>query len=154
MSFNYKNPTSGVVLSSPDSLAIQSAFGTNFSVSSIGGYMEVWNLSDLDYSTYGATGNITNSANTIPVQFYRSPNVAIPDRVQLWSDGISSGRRRLGMLVYVYENETVYQYNIANYETLWNAAVVENAITTASTSYSIFNKVAGVLKKVAGFASS
>ena len=146
MSFNYKNPTSGVVLSSPDSLAIQSAFGTNFSVSSIGGYMEVWNLDDLNYSTFGGVGNITNSGNTIPVQFYKSPNPAVSDKVQLWSDGISSGRRRLGMLVYVHENETTYQYNIANYETLWNAAVIENAITTANTSYNIFNKVAGVYK--------
>jgi uncharacterized membrane protein YgcG len=146
MSFPYKNPTSGVVLSSPDSLAIQSAFGTNFSVSSIGGYMEVWSLSDLGYSTYGGTGNITNSANTIPVQFYKSPNVVIPDRVQLWSDGISSGRRRIGMLVYVHETETVYQYNIPDYETLWYAAVAENAITTANTSYNIFNKVSGVPK--------
>ena len=146
MSFNYKNPTSGVVLSSPDSLAIQSAFGTNFSVSSIGGYMEVWYLNDLSYSTYGGVGNITNSGNTIPIQFYKSPNPAISDRVQLWSDGISSGRRRIGMLVYVHENETTYQYNIPDYETLWDAAVSENAITTANTSYSIFNKVGGVFK--------
>jgi len=146
MSFSYKNPTSGVVLSSPDSLAIQSAFGTNFSVSSIGGYMEVWYLNDLSYSTYGGVGNITNSGNTIPIQFYKSPNPAISDRVQLWSDGISSGRRRIGMLVYVHENETTYQYNIPDYETLWDAAVSENAITTANTSYSIFNKVGGVFK--------
>jgi hypothetical protein len=38
------------------------------------------------------------------------------------SDNISSGRRKLGMLVYVYETKKIYQYNIDNYDTLWNNA--------------------------------
>ena len=71
MSFPYKNPISGVVLSAPNSVSLTDTFGTNFSVLQVGGYMEVWNLNDLNYSTFGATGVISNSANTIPVVFYQ-----------------------------------------------------------------------------------
>lgn len=60
MSIPYKNPTSGVVVSSPSSVLRTDTFGTTFSVTNTGGYMEVWTLSDLDYSTFGGTGNINN----------------------------------------------------------------------------------------------
>jgi hypothetical protein len=42
--------------------------------------------------------------------------------LNLNNDGISSGRRRLGMLVFVQENLTTYQYTIPNYNSLWNIA--------------------------------
>jgi hypothetical protein len=49
MSFEYKNPTSGTLLTGPNSVLRDSDTGTNFSVDSIGGYMEVWSLSDLNW---------------------------------------------------------------------------------------------------------
>jgi hypothetical protein len=49
MSFQYKNPTSSEILQTPDSVYRENNTGTNFSVLSIGGYMEVYNLSDLDW---------------------------------------------------------------------------------------------------------
>lgn len=144
MSFPYKNPISGVIVAAPSSVLRQSVGGTNFSVLSVGGYMEVWSLSDLNFSTFGATGNITNSGNTIPVQFYKRPAPAISDRLTINADAISSGRRRLGMLVYVHENDTTYQHSIDNYETLWNAAAaVTGVISTADTSYTVYNRVSG-----------
>jgi hypothetical protein len=144
MSFTYKNPISGVEILSPNSVSSSAAYGSNFSVLGVGGYMEVWNVSDLGYSTFGATGNINNSGNTIPVVFYKRPAPTITDRITLNSDGISSGRRRIGMLVYVYETNTTYQYQIDNYDTLWNNAVANNCITTATTSYTVSNRVGGV----------
>ena len=144
MSVPYKNPISGLFVSAPTSVNPTSTFGTNFSVLQIGGYMEVYNLSDLQYSTFGNTGNIENSGNTIPVTFYVRQAPAISDRLTLNSDAISTGRRRLGMLVYVHETNLTYQLQIDNYQTLWDNAVAANCITTGTTSYSLFNRVGGV----------
>jgi len=46
MSVSYKNPISGIIVSSPTSVNPTDTFGTNFSILGVGGYMEVWNLSD------------------------------------------------------------------------------------------------------------
>ena len=88
--------------------------------------MEVYNLSDLQYSSFGNTGNIENSGNTIPVTFYVRQAPTISDRLTLNSDAISTGRRRLGMLVYVHETNLTYQLQIDNYQTLWDNAVAAN----------------------------
>ena len=69
MAFPYKNPLSSNQLSASNSVVRTSTFGTNFSVLQIGGYMEVYSLSDLIWSTFGASGVIQNSGNTIPIQF-------------------------------------------------------------------------------------
>ena len=112
--FPYKNPTSNTILTGSESVLLNNTFGTNFSVYNIGGYMEVYRLSDLEYSTFGSTGIIQNSGNTIPIEFYKRPVSVISDRLTLYSDGISSGRRRLGMLVYVHETQQTYQYTVKN----------------------------------------
>ena len=69
MSFPYKNPISNTQLSGPQTVSDTSVFGTTFSANLIGGYMEVFNLSDLDYSTYNQTGLIINTGNTIPIHY-------------------------------------------------------------------------------------
>ena len=46
MSFDYKNPTSSTIISGPVSVSRDNDTGTNFSVDSVGGYMEVYNLSN------------------------------------------------------------------------------------------------------------
>jgi hypothetical protein len=58
MSFPYKNPITASQISGTESASRTSTFGTNFSVLQTGGYMEVYTLSDLNWSTYGATGAI------------------------------------------------------------------------------------------------
>lgn len=146
MSFNYKNPLAGIIENQYIGVSRESTEGNTFSVLNVGGYMEVWTLGNLNYSTFGTTGNITNSGNTIPVAFYKRPNPAISDRITLNSDGTSSGRRRIGMLVYVQENDTTYQYRIDNYNTLWDNAVTDGCVTTGSTTYTISNRVGGVEK--------
>ena len=123
MSFEYKNPLSSSQLNSPQSVARTSTYGTNFSVLNVGGYMEVYYLRDLELiltaSTYPA--NIQLSANTIPINFTKGTGSQFsPDLISLNSDNISSGRRRLGMQVYVQETDTVYQYSIPNYGELWD----------------------------------
>lgn len=121
MSFIDKNPIAGNTTTGPWSVtSLDRDYGTNFSIYNIGGYMEVQNLSDLQYTIVG-TGNIFNSGNTIPIKFYKSPTI-LTDKVYLWNDGISSGRRRLGMLVFVQETQKTYQYTIDNYETLYDNA--------------------------------
>ena len=143
MSVPYKNPTSNTILTGVSSVLPSNTFGTNFSVFNVGGYMEVYSLQDLEYSTFGATGNIQNSGNTIPIQFYKRPSAALSDYVTLYNDGISSGRRRLGMLVFVQETQQTYQYTIDNYDALWDAAVINGCVTTGSTSYTVRNRVSG-----------
>ena len=149
MSFNYQNPLVGSTTTGPNSpTSLDRDYGTNFSVYNIGGYMEVQSLSDLEY-TYEGTGNIYNSGNTIPIKFNKSPNV-LTDKVFLWNDGISSGRRRLGMLVFVQENQTTYQFTIDNYETLYNNADSAGCVVyDGSTYYEVRNKV-GITANAAG----
>jgi len=139
MSFPYKNPLSSTQLTGANSVAAGKVFGTNFSVLQTGGYMEVYSLSDLGWTTNNATGNIEYSGNTIPIQFSKGFG-ASPNTLTLNSDNISSGRRRLGMVVYVYETDTVYQYIIPNYESLWNSITGltgTSAITQSSFSTTV-----------------
>jgi hypothetical protein len=143
MSFPYKNPLSSSQLSGPNSVVRTSTFGTNFSVLQTGGYMEVYNLHDLNLTLTAATypSNIQLSANTIPINFTKGTGSAFsPDLLILNSDNISSGRRRLGMQVYVQETDTVYQYTIPNYDVLWNnvtGLTGSSAITVSDYSTTI-----------------
>ena len=120
----YKNPISPLQVYGSSTLDRSKTFGTTFSVLNTGGFMEVYSLSDLTYTIpTGQTGSIEQSGNTIPIQFKKgSGSVFSPDVLTLNSDNISSGRRRLGMLVYVYETNKIYQYTIDNYDNLWLSA--------------------------------
>ena len=70
MSFKYQNPTSDVVLNGPDSVSLDNNTGTNFSVYNIGGYMEVYSVTDLDFVIpSGSSGTILYSGNTIPINY-------------------------------------------------------------------------------------
>jgi hypothetical protein len=134
MSFPYKNPISSIQVNGTQSVPRNNTYGTTFSVNNTGGYMEVFSLSDLYYTIpTGTTGSIEYSGNTIPIEFTKGTgNVWSPDVITLASDNISSGRRRLGMLVYVYEEDQVYQYYINNYETLFNAATASTGCVRIS----------------------
>jgi hypothetical protein len=129
MSFVYKNPLTAIVTQGPQSVKRTQTFGNSYSVNNIGGYMEVYTLNDLLYTIpSGTTGIVEYSGNTIPVDFYKgNGNPWSYNVLSLGSDNISSGRRRLGMLVYVYEQDQVYQFHISGYTSLWTAA-------TASTN--------------------
>ena len=135
MSFVYKNPISATLLTGTNSVGREKVFGTNFSVLQTGGYMEVYTLDDLAFVVpSGDTGLIEFTGNTIPVNYSKRTLPFLPDTLTLNSDNISSGRRRLGMLVYVHETERTYQYTIPNYETLWNAASGSTTETTYGTN--------------------
>ena len=81
--FLYKNPLSSEQLNGTQSVTRASTFGTNFSVLSVGSYMEVYNLSDLNYTITG-TGPIELKGNTIPIRFTKGTGTAIsPDVLTL-----------------------------------------------------------------------
>ena len=128
MSFQYKNPTSSTVLNGPVSVQRNNDTGTNFSVESVGGYMEVYYLSDLDWVIPNDIlingGPVLYSGNSIPISFTYNTPYSLPNTLNLFDDAISSGRRRLGMQVFVQETETVYQYTITGYTALWDAAEI------------------------------
>jgi hypothetical protein len=147
MSFQYQNPTSSTIINGPLSVDRTSDTGVVFSVNSIGGYMEVWALSDLVWvipqDIYDNGGPVNFSGNVIPISFtcggYNNPPPVI-NQLTLNNDGISSGRRRLGMLVFVQENLTTYQYTIPNYESLWNTAEAAGSIIDLGGSgYALLN---------------
>ena len=141
MAFPYKNPISNIQLSGPYSVARDTAVGTNFSVNQVGGYQEVYYLSDLNFTIIG-TGPQVFTGNTIPIQFNKGTGSAFsPDKLTLNSDNISSGRRRLGMLVYVHETDSVYQYVIPNYDTLWAniTGLTGTAAITETDTYTEIN---------------
>jgi surface protein len=122
--FLNKIPVSPITSFGNPSVPNGSTIGTNFSILQTGGYMEVYTLSGLTYTIPpSTTGIIEFSGNSIPIQFTKgSGSVFSPDVLTLNSDNISSGRRKLGMLAYVYETNKIYQFRIDNYETLWNNA--------------------------------
>jgi hypothetical protein len=140
MSFNYKNPKSSVVLAGPNSVNLDSNTGSNFSSFQVGGFYEVFKLSDLNFTIpSGATGTILYSGNTIPIDFsYNAPNSS-PNVINLYSDGISSGRRKLGMIAYVYENNKTYQYQIPDYETLFNNALNVGSVINIDFGYQVYD---------------
>jgi hypothetical protein len=151
MPFNYKNPISPEQLNGVQSVKRSDTQGTNFSILGVGGFVEVYNLTDLIYTIpSGTTGPIRYSGNSIPITFTKGTGAAFsPDVLTLNSDNISSGRRRLGMLAYVKEVDQVYQFDIINFETLWNAATGATGIGGNTVVFSDFgttvsnNSVAG-----------
>ena len=132
MSYIYRNPISTQIVPDTWSVTNTTVKGTNFSVFNIGGYMEVWGLDDLNFTDGGvASGPITFSGNVIPVEYTKSPNSNfIANSLTLEGDGISSGRRRLGMLVYVHETKLTYQYVIDDYKTLFDNAEIESSVAS------------------------
>ena len=130
----YKNPITAISSIGTPYVPNYSTFGTHFSVYGVGGYMEVYKVSDLYYSIpSGQYGPINYSGNTIPVNYTKSSGGSSFDSLILNSDNISSGRRRLGMLVYVYETDQIYQFSINNYSTLWSSATASTNCVTIST---------------------
>ena len=136
MSFIYKNPLSTDIVNGTLSVIRTDTKGTTFSSGLVGGYTEVWGLSDLKFTIIG-TGNIRQEANRIPVEYYQRPAPFQSNQLTLNNDLISSGRRRLGQLVYVQETDTVYQYVINDYETLYDDAFTDGAISTGDTSSTV-----------------
>ena len=135
----YKNPLSSLQAIGPQSVPRKRNYGVTYSVSNTGGYMEVYYLQDLIYEMPGF-GQIEYTGNTIPINFYKGSGGTFSQNVlTLNSDNISSGRRRLGMLVYVYETDQIYQYVIDNYDNLWSAA-------TASTGTVITNNFGTIVR--------
>jgi hypothetical protein len=139
MALIYKNPTSSIKLSVANSVERTATFGTNFSVLQVGGYMEVYELNDLELTLTGSSGVVGLSANTIPIRYSIRALPFLPDSVVLNSDNISSGRRRLGMLVYVHETKQTYQYTIDDYETLWDAAVTDGSVSEQENGTTVTN---------------
>ena len=147
----YRNPLVSQITTAPKTPAsLDRDYGNIFSVYNIGGYMEVYNLSDLTYVVpSGTTGNIYYSGNSIPIKFYKSSNT-LTDKVFLWNDKISSGRRRLGQLVFVQETQMTYQYTVPDYDSVYTAATAAGAVTyDGQAYYEVINKI-GVTPNAAG----
>jgi hypothetical protein len=143
MSFNYKNPISTTILQAPDSVTRISTDGTNFSVLGIGGYMEVFYLSNLNWIIPPQTlidgGLVEYSGNTTPISFYYNVPFDYFNILNLNNDGISSGRRRLGMQVYVQETDTVYQYTMTGFTAMWDAAEAVGSVIDTGNGYEVYN---------------
>lgn len=134
MSFPYKNPISPNQLLGQQSLERTKTYGTSYSTLSTGGYMEVYSLDQLYYTIPSSTyGPIEYSGNSIPITFSKGSGTTFSfDTLTLQPDNISSGRRKLGMLVYVKEVDQVYQYNIDNYLNLFTAATASTGTVVVS----------------------
>jgi hypothetical protein len=141
MSFPYKNPISPNQLNGQQSLERTKTYGTSYSTLSTGGFMEVYSLDQLYYTIPPSTfGPIEFSGNAIPITFSKGSGTTFSfDTLTLQPDNISSGRRKIGMLVYVKEVNQIYQYNIDNYFNLFTAA-------TASTGTVVFSDFGTTIK--------
>lgn len=134
MSFPYKNPISPNQLNGQQSLDRTKTYGTSYSTLSTGGYMEVYSLNQLQYTIPPSTfGPIEFSGNAIPITFSKGSGTTFSfDTLTLQPDNISSGRRKIGMLVYVKEVNQIYQYNIDNYFNLFTAATASTGTVVIS----------------------
>jgi len=131
---NYSLPTSSQISLGPSSLNNGVFYGTHFSNLGVGGILQVYNISDLYYTVPSGTyGLVQYSGNTIPINFYKGSGGTFSyDVLTLNSDNISSGRKQLGMLVYVYETDQIYQFYIDNYDSLWSAATASTGTVIIS----------------------
>ena len=95
MAFQYKNPTSASIVNAPFSVTRNNDTGTNFSVESVGGYMEVYTLQDLIWTIPEDViidgGSVLFSGNSIPISFQYNVPFSIPNTLTLNNDGISIG---------------------------------------------------------------
>jgi len=82
-------------------------YGTHHSILGVGGYMEV---------------NSITERNALPVDTVNG----------IGYDGISSGQRRLGMLIYVHENDTIYQLKIS--QSTWNSLTNAGKLTALANN--------------------
>jgi hypothetical protein len=106
MSFEYKNPTSSTEEPSPFSVTRSNDAGIIFSVNSVGGYMEVWSLEDLNWIIPpGTEGTVEYTGNTIPIRFNYNVPYDLPNDLTLYNDGISSGRRRKSNNISIYNTK-------------------------------------------------
>ena len=92
----YSNPLSPITSNGAPSLPEGSVNATHFDSYGVGGYQEVYNLSDLLFTVPANTyGKILYSANTIPINYYKGSGTSYSyDTLILNSDNVSSGRRK------------------------------------------------------------
>jgi hypothetical protein len=140
MSFPYLNPISPLRVFGPESVSREKSYGTNFSTLSVGGYMEVFSLDQLIYTIPPLTyGQVNYSGNSIPITYsVGSGSTFSYNTLILNPDNISSGRKKIGMLVYVKDENQIYQFNINNYDTLWNAATGATGVGGSTVVISSF----------------
>lgn len=143
MSFQYKNPVSSILVPGTSSVLRDQDFGTIFSVNIVGGYQEVYNLSDLDWTIPNDIlingGPVLYSGNSIPISFIYNVPFSFANTLSLNNDGISSGRRRLGMQVHVQETDTVYQYTMTAFTALWDAAELVGSLVDLGGGYEVYD---------------
>lgn len=80
-------------------------YGTHHSILGVGGFMEVNSISE---------------RNALPIDSVNG----------LYYDGISSGQRRIGMLVYVHDDDTTYKLNID--KSAWSGLTTNQKLTELS----------------------
>ena len=132
-----------------DSFSMSSQTGVTSGTSLIGGLQEYYHLSNITYSTVnGVIGTpLDDPLNFIPLIYTPGgtqevevtcdrgvtgpcfETITTPALLELNRDLMSSGRLKLGMVVYVIEKNQSYQFMIDDYETLYNAAVGDISVT-------------------------
>jgi hypothetical protein len=129
---NFRLPNTPQTVYGTPSIDGGSFFGTHFSNLGVGGIVQVYNVSDLYYTVpSGFYGLVQYSGNVIPINFVKGSGTSYSHNVlTLNSDNISSGRKQLGMLAYVYETDQIYQFIIDNYDNLWSAATASTGTVT------------------------
>jgi len=129
---NYSLPSSPQKVYGAPSLSSGVFYGTHFNNLGVGGIVQLYNVSDLYYTVpSGFYGLVQYSGNTIPINFVKGSGTSYSyDVLTLNSDNISSGRKQLGMLAYVYETDQIYQFIIDNYDNLWSAATASTGTVT------------------------
>lgn len=153
MSFEDRHHSTAKIVTDSFSIDHESAVaGVTTGTSLTGGFHEYYSLSNITYnpndpSPTPVPGLLINLENLIPVSFTPGSTTTTtgkggditttsPDSLELNSDLMSSGRLKLGMVVYVIEKQQAYQFIINDYKTLYNAATsnITKSVTSATVT--------------------
>ena len=154
MSFEDRHHSTAKIVTDSFSIDHDNAVaGVTTGTSLTGGFHEYYSLSNITYnpndpSPTPVPGLLINLENLIPVSFIPasttttsskkggSVTITTPDSLELNSDLMSSGRLKLGMVVYVIEKQQAYQFIINDYKTLYNAAAsnITKSVTSATVT--------------------
>lgn len=114
----FRLPITRNVINDAISLEQGTEGGTHYSSYGIGGLIEVMSLTDL-----------SNDSRFVGISYNLFPNLSSIRELYLNTENTSCGKRKIGMLVYVLENDTTYQFQFPNYLSSFTAATASTVGT-------------------------
>lgn len=126
----FKLPKTYNVINDAISLQPGTEGGTHYSSYGIGGFIEVMNLSDL-----------SNDSRFVGISYNLFSDLSGIRELYLNTENTSCGKRKIGMLVHVLENDITYQFQFPNYLSSFTAATASTVGTARVVVFEDYSTV-------------